>query len=804
MSRVFDRSKEVNLNSSFEVLDGRDDLLYLASYRCGIVLHQLGGWLGDKGRRVRRPSAWNSRIPFYALGESASGDSARFRAGEKLSVFQADGQHKRFKIHFSRDLGLANRYLVRDLDDLTLYCLKESSAIAVDRPENVRKLYSEAAISLLLGNHPNIIRTISVFELRGRLMIQTECDAETGKSLEALAENGVSLARALEFAIQICRAMSHARRVLPDFTHGGITLRNCFVTSEEVLKIGGFESASANVEGVSSSLTAKAEQRESTSGFTATDKDPSNQDSGSMRPDRSLDERRDLISFGATLLELIAGRSPFGSRKAADSDSGRDVSRHHLGILSEKGAPTELVDLIGRCLKGEPGQESDVFRELEKKLAAILKRISDREIPEFTVSLTSEEEFVERARSLALVGCIDEAAKCIDSAMETFGASAELYAVRAIVTCCGPRVDDAVEASAEALKLGSDRFIVLLARAKVLLAQGKLNAAEKFLERALELKPYNCVALNLLGKVFLKKGNLREAWICFDQSMAIDNSQIEPLEGLATIDLRTGNEKKAIRKAKRAVRLDPHRAILHRLLGDAYAARDRTAEAVNAYKEAILTGKADRNASRAFMDACRRLYRVGGRRMHYRQLRTLVEGTRLLGRERIENAEAGKFARRLVSVIGKDSHDIEFVFFFDAVIGKIASRLDRPVAEELELLLLSGRDLSADRQHEEYLLDSIGKCHFHLGNLRECRAVLERRIAMFGPNETSSRYIAACLEMEGDLRECLKFYKKARKFSDCESTRANIDRVRSKLRDVTRTPQNVSSIRNWQGQTPLL
>lgn len=753
------------MNSSFEVLDGKDDLLYLASYRCGIVIHQLVGWIGDRGRQIRTLSGREALTKFAEPAGNGEQEAARFRVGDKLGIFECDGQQRRFKILGIRKEGDFNLYLARDLDDFGLCCLKERSVTAPDQGALERQLAHEAGASLLVADHPNFLRTISAFRFRSRLIIQTEYALESGTRLDAISPDGISVAAAIMYAIQICRAMTYARGLQPDFVHGGIRPENCFVTPSGVLRLRGPNAA---------------------------------------RPEIADEVRYDVRSFAATLYEVITGVSAFDRFKSEIRSSNSKLDRSKTELLSDRGAPDGLVDLIHDCLAGgsEPAELS--FKLLEERLTKILCGTYGLDFPDCAVLTPSREDLIRRAKSLASLGLIEQAVDCINSATDRFGPKADLLAVRAIISCGGTNLDEAVDSSAAALKTGSDQFVVLLARAQVLLAQGKTDHAEKFLQRALELNPYNCVALNLLGQVFLEKEHLREAWICFDQSVTIDASQFEPLDGLVTIDLKTGNFQKALAKARRAVDLDPERAGSQLLLGDAYKALGKRVEAVNAYKAAVLTGSGDRRFSRAFVRACRELCADQKDPMPASQFRLLIEGTRLLARPKVNREQAGRFACKLLDLIRTDGFDPQRLFYFDVILGKISTKLESRIAERIGCELSAIWGVVRDCDFGEHVFGALGSCFFHVRDFDNCRQVFSYMLDRFGPSGDSYRHLAACSELSGDLHVCLKFYMKARQLNDCERTRANIVRVRSKLLAMKNSREEIHTSRKWQSQTPLL
>ena len=154
--------------SSLTMPDARADLLRLATDRLSIRLGLLYGWFQDKGRQIRTLPRSDELIRAVFSAEKAPVEGARYRVGERLNVYFADGDSRRFKICGVRSGGFSNVYTVIDLDEMKPYCLKESRATPGNEHEKNEKLAVEAQISLALGPHPNLVKAYAAFFIRSR------------------------------------------------------------------------------------------------------------------------------------------------------------------------------------------------------------------------------------------------------------------------------------------------------------------------------------------------------------------------------------------------------------------------------------------------------------------------------------------------------------------------------------------------------------------------------------------------------------------------------------------------------------
>ena len=786
MRRDWSTDIRVERLSSFTTLDGSHDVLRRASNRLVANVGRIFSWFRDKRRQIRSLSRNEDLIQAVLLSpEKSPVEGSRYRVGERLIAYNPDGEIRRFKICGVQSGGFSNVYTVIDLDEMRPYCLKENRALPGDERIKNGKLAVEAEISLRLGPYRNLVTTYAAFLIRGRFFILSEYIPAASLDLR-LNDGPLLFETALGYAFDLCRALHNARATLPGFVHGDIKPGNCFITTEGYLKLGDFGLASATGLGKHSSNGVQAAEQwpggTNTSigwGGTAAYMAPEMFDK--VSPDRKA---ADIYAFGVTLFEMLGGTRPFVS---VSKSTLAEMHRHKeppLEILTRKNVPSPIVELIRQCLSKSPEQRPVSFESVENILRQSVRDsvnifTLDESLPEQT-----ETEITRRALSLALLGNHEHSVACIDSAMLQKGRSPELLAYKAIALSLTGRIPDAYEASTASLRMGSDMFIVLLAHAQVLLSKGSMDAAENYLDRALRLRPDNCVALNLMGGLLSCVEQYDEARICFGKSLTFDAGQPKPWEELANINFRIGRKAKAITLAERALSIDPYRSDSHRILGDVYRSQEQFVEAIKSYKAALRLETFSKETVRTYVRSCCEFYRVLGHGIDTQLIRILIQGATVLQNAGERKIAPNDFATNFIRVFRKSDFSPLFLFFLDTTLGKLANDLDSTLSEEL---CESLRILWERSQHEKvrsYLLYSLGRIFYHLGEYEDCQNVFKRILEQVGPNETSFYYLAACCEIREDLRSSLGFYKKALRIEDSEDARTGIQRVTAKMKQL--------------------
>lgn len=761
--------------SNFDVTANR---LRFASKRAGVRIEKFLGWFRDKGRQIRYLAQDEDLIRAVFAAEKTPDEGARYKIGETVKFHSPHGESRRFRICGVNSGGFSNVYIVIDLDEMRPYCLKESRDTPGDENEKHARLGHEAAISLKLGPHPNLVTTYAAFLGLSRLHILTEY--VSGSSLDQMLKQGrIPLKKALSFSVQVCRAMSHIAGILPGFVHGDIKPGNCMITTDGVLKLGDFGLSSDAVAGIDAVTDSYPDSKDISGtryGWGGTTPYMAPEMFDRTAPDREL---ADIYAFGVTLFELLAGTRPF---KGESKSEIIEMHRHRtppMELLEPAGLPRALTGLVERCLAKRKEDRPSSFAELETELCAIYRSKFDAEPAVSPTVKPDENETYRRAVSAGLLGAADIAFS--GSAGANPEARAVALAYRAIALEQAGRLEDAYAASTSALMTRADLFIVLLAHARVLIARGDVDIAENYLDRALRLEPANFIGLNLMGNVLNRTGQHEEAIRYFDRAVAVDSRDPGPYEGLARSHYALGKFEEAIRFALRALLIDPFGAPSYAILGDAYRAAGDLFHTVANYKKAIGRRKIPRSLRRKYVQSCLDLFGSQAGTESRQMIRLLVDASRNGTRATPSHSGSEAFVRRFLDVLDESGHEPLLIFFTEHAISSVLQDLSRETASELEAGVRSGWQRCAGAEQHSEVFYAMGRIFFSLGDYARCRECFRDVLARFGADEMAYYYLAACAEMLDEFDLSLSYYKKALLMKDCEDNRAGVRRTSRRL-----------------------
>ena len=773
------------------ILDGGNEFVRFISSRLSLRLTQFSNWFGDKSRQIRSLPGNEDLIRAILSAERSPVEGARYRVGEFINVYQPDGECRRLKICGIQSGGFSNVYTVIDLDEMRPYCLKENRALPGDEHKKNERFAVEAEISLRLGLSPNLVTTYAAIFYRSRLFILTEYISSNSLDLR-LKTNLLPLKKALVYGVQLAGAVRSAQQTLSGFVHGDIKPGNCFITAEGKLKLGDFGLASADGIGKRSedrNLQKKysAEKSDASFGWGGTSAYMAPEMFDKTAPDRS---NADIYAFGVALFEMLCGTRPF---TAVSKEEIVEMHRHAeppMHLLDAMGVPQSIMGLVERCLSKSPADRPQSFECVENELQQMLWDQFNLSIQFDPVPELTDSELAHRAFSFATLGNSQQATSCLDHAIRHRGRSPEMLASKAIAMTLGSRTDDAYEASTSALMTHTDSFVVFLAHSRTLIARGDLDTAEKYLQRALQLRPNNCIALNLIGGLCLQTEQYDEAAKYFKRSRTLDASQTEPLEGIAITNLSEGKIDKSINLLQKARALDPRRAELHKLLGDAYRANNQLVEAITSYKAALNLVPLSKETNRRFVRSCIEIYKQNGHAVNDRLARILIRGTRIFTDENRLGRSADDFVNNFISVLQESNFNPLLLFFLDGFLTRVADYLNTRVSQNLLEMLRIVFERCSAQAVPAHALDSLGRIFYYLDEYEECQTVFKMVLERFGPNEHSFYYLAVCSEIKEDFHASLKYYKKALRLEDCEDSRTGTQRVMAKIKQDEKRAAN--------------
>lgn len=254
--------------------------------------------------------------------------------------------------------------------------VKVLPAQLADDDERLARLEREARAASAL-NHPNIVTIHDIGEHAGTTFIAMELVA--GRTLQELAaEEPMPVDEVLDLASQIADglAKAHAAGVL----HRDIKPANLMVTDDGLVKILDFglakplATAAGRNEPRAAGRTEIPASRVTTETAAGTLLGTPRYMSPEQLSEGRVDHRSDQFAFGVTLYEILTGELPFeGTSLPAvvtailtrPAPSVRDV---------RKDVPSDLAEIIERCLEKDPDDRFASMAELGDELSRLVQR----------------------------------------------------------------------------------------------------------------------------------------------------------------------------------------------------------------------------------------------------------------------------------------------------------------------------------------------------------------------------------------------------------------------------------------------
>ncbi len=264
-----------------------------------------------------------------------------------------------------------------------------------DRTARIRFL-QEGETWLQLGNHPHIVQAYGVENVgNGRevylvLELVPKVDGYPNASLRPWLQKGrpLSIEPAFLFAVQIARGMNHATRMIPGLVHRDLKPENILVgtdrlkpTSVQRIRVTDFGLATllqfagqTNQKNVSGHNNLTFTPTQLTNGWVGTPL--------YMPPEQwarePLDPRTDIYAFGCILYEMFSGQL------AATGKNFRELELAHRTDRTQKltaQLPSEIAELIQRCLRPQREKRWNDWEELTEALTQAFRKVVGKDVP---------------------------------------------------------------------------------------------------------------------------------------------------------------------------------------------------------------------------------------------------------------------------------------------------------------------------------------------------------------------------------------------------------------------------------------
>ena len=442
---------------------------------------------------------------------------------------------------------------------------------------------------LRLGNHPRIVRAITLDRVEGRPVLVMEY-LPGGSVAEQITNCPVNLETALKHGLDICTGMAYAHKRL-GVVHRDLKPANCLLTKAGRLKVTDFGLAKMLSEFKARELGLP----DSMSHYPAFTSTPMGTTSY-MSPEQfergaKLDTRADVYSFGVMLFEMLTNELPRVGTAAQElveqSDAGQAL-------------PDNLRSIILRCVDLERDQRPTDFQQLQSELAEEFRQCVGKEPPspesvhapnvgEFNllgmtfsqlghmdeairffddgldISPLDRYLLINKGTSLRESARFREALKCYEMALEVAPDSAALWGnmARLFVEMCNPSA--ALGALDRGLQLAPDDSVLIGNKAVVLFQLGKSSEALTLNAAVLAAHPRNGRLLTARGDMLFKLGRHQEALDCFERALVMDPLNYEAWGGKATISEKIANYRDALVCVNRALELQPNQPALRQL-----------------------------------------------------------------------------------------------------------------------------------------------------------------------------------------------------------------------------------------------
>jgi len=158
----------------------------------------------------------------------------------------------------------------------------------------------------------------------------------------------------------------------------------------------------------------------------------------------------------------------------------------------------------------------------------------------------------------------------------------------------GNRPDRAREVMKTVLGKAPDSLVVLLANARVQLANNEVVGAKSSLNRAAAMATFDPASLVQVATLQLQAGNVPGAAFALDKALSERPDHLNARALMADVDLRQGEPAKAEQRARSIIASHPKLGVGHALLGDVALARNNRGAALDAYRRAH---ELDRNSA---------------------------------------------------------------------------------------------------------------------------------------------------------------------------------------------------------------
>jgi serine/threonine protein kinase/Tfp pilus assembly protein PilF len=541
----------------------------------------------------------------------------------------------------------------------------------------------EAAISLIVGNHPNAVYCLTVESTPEVLALVLERPSQgPGVDLaEWVGKSTLTPRKALGFTLDVCRGLRHANSLLAGFVHRDIKPENVLVAPSEyqserlIAKISDFGLAIYNGLDQSTSTIVNETLRAKFGSRPY------------MAPEQwtgeTVDVRTDIYAVGIMLFELLVGRTPFVLNYSPRSYEARQRAEIDWRRMHQEDPPpalptgfAALEPIVSECLRKDPNERPQdlevLLTRLEKSyhdmfgippqpdpgrrsptagtsfFAGVgLSRVGkpDQAIGFYNEALSLRPNdpltlynqgiaFSATNQEVRAVRAYDEALAIIrTSGVEQLEVSVQVNRANSL-TALG-RIDEAMESYENAIALRPDDAVPYFSRAWGYNMAGNYHLALADYQRCTELQPQFYLAYSDRGLLLHQLGQYDEAKKSLERAVEIKPDFAAGYFHLANTCVKLGDDEEALHYYGKALENDPFHIRAATNLGNLYYKMGDEIEALENFSYAVAR---DPTFSQGYWARCFFCYRTKRYEQGYEDLLQVLSSDR-------DNAE--KYFERL-------------------------------------------------------------------------------------------------------------------------------------------------------------